>query len=105
VLERSLQKSVMGRLKQLALQEGAGGLVFRKRHGTVTGVAGDPDIYGLFKGIHFEIELKRAGENPTKLQDHRMGEWGRAGAVTAVVRSLDDLDRFLAQIRIDASGF
>jgi hypothetical protein len=99
MLERTLQKAVLGRLRKLAREDGA--LCFRKRHGGAFAVAGDPDIYGLWHGIHFEIELKRLGESPTRLQDMRIGQWGRAGAVTAVVRTLDDLDRFLAQIRLD----
>ena len=98
--ESSLQRAVMGRLRELAKQDGA--LVFRKRHGSVMGTAGDPDIYGLYHGIHFEIELKRPKENPTLIQDFRLGEWGRAGAVTGVVRSLDDLERFLAVLKLDS---
>jgi hypothetical protein len=58
------------------------GLVLRKRHGTAFGIAGDPDFYGCFKGRHIEIELKRPGEEPTRLQRKRLTYWSAAGAIT-----------------------
>jgi hypothetical protein len=72
--------------------------MFRKRPGTAGAVAGDPDITGLWRGVHFELELKQPGANPTPLQQLRLAEWAAAGAVTAVVRSVDDLRQVLAEI-------
>lgn len=64
----------------------------RKRHGTVHAVKGDPDLYGVlhadhayWPGRHFELEVKRPGEDPTPLQRTRLAEWEKAGAITAVV--------------------
>ena len=73
-------------------------LVFRKRHGSGMGLSGDPDVYVLWKGRHFEIELKRSGEDPTPLQRLRLEEWGKAGALVGVVRSLEDLREILARV-------
>lgn len=63
------------------------GCVARKRHGTPYAVAGDPDITGCWYGQHFEFEVKRPGEFPTKLQERRLDEWRQAGATVAVVTS------------------
>jgi hypothetical protein len=102
MLERSLQKAVLNRLRKLAQTDQT--LTFRKRHGSPFVVAGDPDIYGLYRGVHFEIELKRERETPTKLQDMRMGEWGRAGALTWVVRSMADFDIFWAHLQVETAS-
>jgi hypothetical protein len=102
-LERHLQKSILRHLKQLSLE--APGLLFRKRHGTAMGVAGDPDIYGLWNGHHFEIELKVPGEHPTPLQALRLGEWAKAGALTAVIHSVQELDLFLATLKAETEPY
>jgi len=66
----------------------APGLVVRKRHGTAWGVAGDPDLTGCYLGRHFELEVKTPAGVLTRLQEARLAEWSRAGAITAVVRSV-----------------
>lgn len=43
-----LEKAVVGRIK--AALKKFPGVVVRKRHGTVMGVAGDPDLYGTING-------------------------------------------------------
>jgi hypothetical protein len=68
-------------------------LVVRKRHGTVMGVAGDPDLYGTINGRHFEIEVKRPDDPSsqlTELQTKRLLEWKLAGAISGVARSVED---------------
>jgi hypothetical protein len=95
-LERHLQASVLRHLKLLRAADSS--LIFRKRPGTAGAVAGDPDITGLWRGVHFELELKQHGANPTPLQELRLQEWAAAGAIVAVVRSLDDLKRALARV-------
>jgi hypothetical protein len=68
----------------------APGLVVRKRHGTAWGVAGDPDLTGCYLGRHFEFEVKKPAGALTRLQEARLAEWSRAGAITAVVRSVGE---------------
>lgn len=92
-LERHLQKTILRRLTLLAREDPT--LVFRKRHGAPLGINGDSDLYGCWEGIHFELELKRPGEAPTELQKLRQGEWARAGAVVAVVHSVEEFEAFL----------
>jgi hypothetical protein len=87
VLEKAVVHRIMGALRLVP------GVVVRKRHGTVMGLAGDPDLYGTFRGAHFEFEVKRPNDPAsqlTKLQEQRLGEWGRAGAIAGVVRSVED---------------
>jgi hypothetical protein len=87
----TLEKHVVARIMKAL--KGKPGVVVRKRHGTVMGVAGDPDLYGTIRGRHFEIEVKRPNDptsQPTELQTRRLVEWRHAGAITGVARSVGD---------------
>ena len=88
-LETNIVKNIKKKLETIP------GVVVRKRHGTAFGIKGDPDLYGLVRGRHFEIEVKRPGENPTELQLSRMREWKAAGAITGVARSWEDTKEVL----------
>lgn len=57
--------------------------------------AGCPDLLACHRGVFVVAELKKAGENPTRLQEHELEQWRRAGAVTGVVRSRGDMARLL----------
>jgi hypothetical protein len=86
-LERAVVGRIVAALKRLP------GVVVRKRHGTVMGVVGDPDLYGAIKGRHFEIEVKRPCDSSSQLTDlqaQRLLDWKVAGALTGVARSVDD---------------
>src|ERR1035441_10960702 len=87
VLEKAVVARIMVALKKFPH------VVVRKRHGTVMGVAGDPDLYGTINGRHFEIEVKRPNDPSsqlTELQTQRLMEWKAAGAITGVARSVED---------------
>lgn len=88
-LESQLLASCTRHLKALARQDST--LSWRKRWGGPMTTAGDPDIYGCWRGHHFEMELKRPGQNPTRLQHHRAEEWRRAGASCFIIHSLSEL--------------
>jgi hypothetical protein len=83
-LEKAIVVAVLRFLNRLP------GCVARKRWGTGMGIAGDPDISGCIYGRHFEFEVKRPGEIPSPLQCKRMEEWRGAGAVVAVVTSVEE---------------
>jgi hypothetical protein len=86
-LEKAVVQRIMAALRTVP------GLVVRKRHGTVMGLAGDPDLYGSFRGAHFEFEVKRPNDPSsqlTALQGERLNEWRRAGAISGVVSSVQD---------------
>ncbi len=87
VLEKAVVARIMAALQRIP------GVVVRKRHGTVMGVAGDPDLYGSINGRHFEIEVKRPNDPSsqlTKLQETRLLQWKGSWAITGVARCLDD---------------
>jgi hypothetical protein len=52
-----------------------------KRHGSVFGKAGEPDIDASIGGRSVQIEMKVPGERPTDLQTKRLAEWAASGAV------------------------
>jgi hypothetical protein len=97
-LERSLLHACERELKRR-------GITYRKRHGTAFGTKGDPDLFLLHRGIHVEVELKRVGEQPTPLQQLRLEEWRQAGAVTAVVHTIDELRAVLLAVEHLAEPF
>jgi hypothetical protein len=92
VKDQPLEKMIVSRI--MATLKKVPGLVVRKRHGTVMGVAGDPDLYGSYRGKHFEIEVKRPFDSKsqlTKLQVQRQDEWRINGnAIVGVARSPEE---------------
>jgi len=83
-LEKQIVDSIVKCLRKIP------GCVVRKRHGTVMGVAGDPDLYGTLNGRHFELEVKRDGNPPTTLQKMRLAEWRTGSALVGVVHSVQE---------------
>jgi hypothetical protein len=96
-LESQLLSTVERRLKRLAQADPT--LVWRKRHGSVMGVAGDADVYGCWRGHHWEMELKLPGLDPTPLQCMRAAAWKQAGASCFVVHSLAEFDTAIDTLR------
>jgi hypothetical protein len=92
VNDQPLEKIIVSRI--VATLKKVPGLVVRKRHGTVMGVAGDPDLYGSYRGKHFEIEVKRPFDSKsqlTKLQVQRLDDWRINGnAIVGVARSPEE---------------
>lgn len=82
--ESTLQTKIQRRLKQL-------GVYCYKTHGGPMQRAGMPDLCCIIGGIACYIEVKRPGEQPTKLQWHRMAELREAGAMCFVAYDVDDL--------------
>jgi Holliday junction resolvase len=42
---------------------------------------GEPDLVGVYKGIGFAIECKQRSKKPTDLQNFRLSQWRKSGAV------------------------
>jgi hypothetical protein len=61
-------------------------------------VKGLPDVLVIKSGRAAWMEVKRPGEDPTRIQEHRMRELINAGCPTAVVRSVGDAREFLGAI-------
>ena len=59
--------------------------------------AGTPDILACYRGRFIAIEVKRPGEEPTRLQLHRMAQWRAAGAVAVVLVDANAVHDLLAK--------
>lgn len=71
----------------------------RKTHGGAYGGAGWPDVVAVVKGTAVMLEVKRpGGKGATDLQRQELQRWHNAGAVCAVVRSVDDARRIVAWV-------
>ncbi len=59
--------------------------------------SGEPDIDGCIRGRTIKLEAKRPNGKygATKLQETILGEWQKAGAITGVVRTVDDVKNLL----------
>lgn len=91
------EKSVLDRITDWL--DALPGCEWRKRHGDVFAVSGDPDLSILWMGMHFEFEVKRPGEKARKIQAYRLKRWAQAGAVTGVVDDLADVQRIMQSAR------
>lgn len=91
-LESTIVNSILRWLKKQP------GVKAEKTHGGMYGRAGKPDISGCVNGRRFEIEVKRPGNKPTKLQLKELREWEEAGAITGVAYSLEDVKELLKDV-------
>ncbi len=87
--ESSIVAAIMQALKSVP------DLVVRKRWGSEMAAAGDADLIGCYRGLHFELEVKAPGGRLTRIQEVRLEEWRRAGAVVGVVHDAGEARRVL----------
>lgn len=88
VLEKTVVAAIKRRLKKLPSMK------VRKRRGGMAN-AGEVDLYGSLRAIHFEIEVKAPGGKPTPLQLEKLREWKDAGAIVGVAWSAEDAVKIL----------
>lgn len=69
-----------------------------KNHGSAYSLAGLPDVLCIKDGRAAWIEFKRPGEEPTRIQMHRMRELGSAGCRCTVARSAGEVKAFLESL-------
>lgn len=74
-----------------------GGWIF-KTHGTIVGRRGIPDLSGAYRGRALALEVKRPGQQPTRLQRHELAKARAAGAVAEVVRSAQEVELLLDRV-------
>lgn len=86
--ELSLQKKIVAAIHSLG---GKARILHQERYTTV----GDSDVYGCLRGRMLIFEVKEKGEAPTRIQTKRLREWKEAGALTAVVCSVGEVNRIL----------
>jgi hypothetical protein len=90
-LESSIVQSILRWLNKQP------GVKAEKTHGGRYGKAGKPDITGCVRGRRFELEVKRPGNKATKLQMKTLQEWKEAGAIVAVVTSVEEAREILQE--------
>jgi hypothetical protein len=56
---------------------------------------GWPDVQGCLNGRTLAFEVKQPGNTATKLQEAELAKWFKAGAITGVVTSVDDVKRII----------
>ena len=65
--------------------------------GNESSETGTPDVVACIEGKAFPFEVKMEGNKPTKIQLYRIDQWKKAGAVVAVVYSLDEVRAIVTQ--------
>jgi Holliday junction resolvase len=90
-LEKTIVNSVMAVARSM-------GYWVMKNHGSQFSVAGLPDVLCIREGRVVWLEAKRPGEEPTRIQEHRMRELIGVGCPVAVVRSAGDAKTFLESL-------
>ncbi|MDA0817552.1 MAG: VRR-NUC domain-containing protein [Planctomycetota bacterium] len=91
-LEKTIVAKVMAEARRL-------GWWSMKNHGNAYSLKGLPDVLVIKEGRAAWMEVKRPGEDPTRIQLHRMRDLAAAGCPVAVVRSAGDAREFLEAIR------
>lgn len=90
-LEKTIVANVMAQGRAL-------GFWVTKFHGNAYSMSGVPDVLMVKDGRAFWLECKRPGEEPTKIQLHRMRELSAAGCPVAVVTSAAEARHFLENV-------
>jgi hypothetical protein len=91
--EGKLQDAIIRRLK--ARMAAGDRLYYHKITVTQYSQAGTPDLMICYYGRALNLEVKPEGERPTALQVHEMKKWSRAGSVSQVVYSVEEVDEIL----------
>lgn len=93
ISEASIVKKILSYLNSLP------GCRAEKTHGGYYGRAGKPDITGCLWGWRLEFEVKReqSTNRLTPLQRKALENWAAAGAIAAMVTSVEEVDAVLRQ--------
>lgn len=99
--ENSLQSAILEYLKGNPRKgiKGIGGWWLNFHGGSVFMPRGIPDIIGCFKGRFIALEVKRPGEQPTKLQAKTLELLQAAGAVTGIVHDVDETREIMGKVK------
>ena len=96
--ETSLQRRI-----RAALEDEVGGF-WRKLHVSDFMGSGLPDLIGCVRGLSFWLEVKREGEEPSKIQLYIIARINRDGGGFAAVVSSPDQAIDLVKARLRARG-
>lgn len=90
-----LEKTIVAKVMETARRLGWWTM---KNHGSHFSLRGLPDVLAIKGGKAVWMEVKRPGEEPTKIQEHRMRELMAAGCPCTTVRSAGDAMEFLRSV-------
>lgn len=90
-LEKTIVAKVMAQAKSM-------GWWPAKMHGNAFMLAGLPDVLVIKGGRAAWMEVKRPGESPSRIQQHRMRELAAHGCPVAVVTSAAEARHFLENV-------
>lgn len=93
MLEKDIQKKIIAWLKKRPCS------YTWKQHAGIYAKAGLPDIMHVEKGQLYGFEVKRPGGKPTALQAITLKYLSQAGAITAVVHDVADVEKYLPKVR------
>ena len=99
MLENTLQRKI-----QKYLKENLPNSVVWKNHGDQYSVKGMPDIMCVYERNIICIEVKIPGNKPTKLQEVTLKKLSKAGAITGVAYSIDDVKQMLIANNLMSGG-
>ena len=71
------------------------GAYITKIHGEAMQERGLPDIIGCLDGHYFAFEVKRLNLRPSPLQQHHLDAIDKAGGLSAVVTSVEEVEEAL----------
>lgn len=97
MLEKTIVKSIREFLRER-------GCWSAKNHGTPFTPSGRSDIYACCRGRFVALEVKLPGEQATPLQLRELQEMVAAGAVAAVVHSVEEVGDVLEQAGLGISS-
>ena len=70
-----------------------------RRHGGTYGTRGRPDVTACYKGRRLELEVKANNKKPTILQEKELQAWRDAGALAAVVWSVEEVQEIIQWLK------
>lgn len=68
-------------------------------HGSVYSEKGTPDIIGCIDTKFVAFECKKPKGKPTKIQEHRIKQWLKCGAIAGIVYSLEEAQKLYEKLK------
>lgn len=88
--EKRVQTKILNYLKQL--KDRGEPIFFERREvGGFSYKKGSPDLWGIYNGLHFEIEVKKVGGHTSPMQDKFASKMQQVGALYILADQLDDV--------------
>lgn len=88
-----LESTIRSKIVRVINSRGKGAVQIRHQGGY--NKKGDPDLVGVYRKYHMEIEVKRQKNRPTRLQKERLAFWAAHGAIVAVLYSEAGARKFI----------